>query len=262
MVKDKKLTKIGVGSLVLDDAYVKVQGIKAGKLTNPVDLKNYGIEGVPNHWKRAMAIDTPTNCTETNEYFLDSAAQSDDLRKVLGRRATMFKIYLITGRARQARIESRRCSGASLIYSMLFVLIGRRAKEQIHHGNIRRPIFWNYSTILQRRMVHFPGLNTVVIGQIAPHITTKGDCESLFRQAGHLSHPNRSRIVAETFERYRRNKKLWNKDHDRDDVRFWMKQTEEYLKENPSHASFFFADEEDKGDGDDSDGDVVDVTDN
>eukprot|EP00956_Cyclotella_meneghiniana_P010724 scaffold15022_cov36-Cyclotella_meneghiniana.AAC.1 len=45
--------------------------------------------------------------------------------------------------------------------------------------------------------------------------------------------------------------------------RFWMEQKEqEYLKENPSHASFFGADEGDKGDGDGSDDDVVDVTDN
>eukprot|EP00956_Cyclotella_meneghiniana_P043151 scaffold254822_cov139-Cyclotella_meneghiniana.AAC.1 len=49
--------------------------------------------------------------------------------------------------------------------------------------------------------IHFPGLSTVVIGQFAPHITTEVDCESLFSQAGHLSHPNRSRTVAETFER-------------------------------------------------------------
>ena len=36
-------------------------------------------------------------------------------------------------------------------------------------------------------------------------------------------------------------------------MQFWMEQKEEYLKENPSHASFF-------GDGDDSDDYVVDVT--
>ena len=41
-----------------------------------------------------------------------------------------------------------------------------------------------------------------------------------------------------------------------------MEQKEqEYLKENPSHASFFGADKGDKGDGDNSDDDVVDVVD-
>eukprot|EP00956_Cyclotella_meneghiniana_P039475 scaffold172464_cov36-Cyclotella_meneghiniana.AAC.2 len=36
-----------------------------------------------------------------------------------------------------------------------------------------------------------------------------------------------------------------------------MEQREEYLKENPSHASFFGADKGDKGDGDNSDDDVL-----
>ena len=36
---------------------------------------------------------------------------------------------------------------------------------------------------------------------MAPHITTEVDCESLFSQTGHLSHPNRARTIAETFER-------------------------------------------------------------
>ena len=55
--------------------------------------------------------------------------------------------------------------------------------------------------------------------------------------------------------------KHWSEDDDRDDVQFWAEQKEEYLKENPSHASFFSAEEEDKDEGDDSDDDVVDVTD-
>ena len=96
---------------------------------------------------------------------------------------------------------------------------------------------------------HFPGLSTVVVGQLSPHITTEVDCESLFSQAGHLSHPNRSRTVAETFERLimakhrlsriycckkrvltefldRRDKKLCNEDDDRNDVQFRMEQKE------------------------------------
>ncbi|KAL7531131.1 hypothetical protein ACHAXR_003875, partial [Thalassiosira sp. AJA248-18] len=47
----------------------------------------------------------------------------------------------------------------------------------------------------------FVGIGNVIIGQLAPHITTEVDCESLFSQAGHLSQPNRNRTTAETFER-------------------------------------------------------------
>eukprot|EP00956_Cyclotella_meneghiniana_P012601 scaffold17909_cov49-Cyclotella_meneghiniana.AAC.1 len=67
------------------------------------------------------------------------------------------------------------------------------------------------------------------------------------------------RVLAEFLDR--REKSLWNEDDDRDDVQFWAEQKEEYLKENPSHTSFFSAEDEDKDDGDDSDDDVVDVTD-
>ena len=102
---------------------------------------------------------------------------------------------------------------------------------------------------------------------MAPHITTEVDCESLFSQTGHLSHPNRARTIAETFERLsmskhrlsriyccrkrviaefleRWRKKLWSNDDDRDDVAFWDQQKEEYLK---------FAGEEEI----DNDGDMV-----
>ena len=32
-----------------------------------------------------------------------------------------------------------------------------------------------------------PALNSIVIGQLAPHISTEVDCESLFREAGYLA---------------------------------------------------------------------------
>ena len=108
---------------------------------------------------------------------------------------------------------------------------------------------------------------------MAPHITTEVDCESLFSQTGHLSHPNRARTIAETFERLsmskhrlsriyccrkrviaefleRWRKKLWSNDDDRDDVAFWDQQKEEYLNENPSHEAMFAGEEEDDNDGD------------
>ena len=94
------------------------------------------------------------------------------------------------------------------------------------------------------------------------HLTTEVDCESLFSQAGHQSHPERGRTIAETFERLvigkhrlscifccqtkvlnefleRWHKKSWSKEEDRDDVEFWSQQKEEYLKQNPSHTGMF-----------------------
>ena len=110
--------------------------------------------------------------------------------------------------------------------------------------------------------LQFPILSKVVIGQLSPHITTEVDCESLFSQAGHLSHPNRNRTVAETFERLvmakhrlsrfhcdklkvknefirRWNNKLFNKDEDRDDIEFWEQQKKEYLQMNPHDSELF-----------------------
>ena len=108
----------------------------------------------------------------------------------------------------------------------------------------------------------FKGLSNVIIGQLAPHITTEVDCESLFSQAGHLSQPNRSRTVAETFERLvqakhrlsrlycdpkkvkaefleRRKNKSWSEEEDRDDLEFWNQQKNEYLQQNPTHTLMF-----------------------
>ena len=55
-------------------------------------MATLGIEGVQGYWKRAIALETPTNRSETHEYFLNSATQSGMLRAVLGQRATLFKI--------------------------------------------------------------------------------------------------------------------------------------------------------------------------
>ena len=52
-----------------------------------------------------------------------------------------------------------------------------------------------YYDLIQYNLDHqfeFPGLSTIIIGQLGPHITTEVDCESLFSMAGHLSHPNRN----------------------------------------------------------------------
>eukprot|EP00956_Cyclotella_meneghiniana_P019092 scaffold32434_cov39-Cyclotella_meneghiniana.AAC.1 len=61
MVKEKKLTKIEAGTIVLDDIFLKRQGIKSVKLVSPSDVSSLGIDGVANYWKRAIAVETPTN---------------------------------------------------------------------------------------------------------------------------------------------------------------------------------------------------------
>ncbi len=107
----------------------------------------------------------------------------------------------------------------------------------------------------------FVGTGNVIIGQLAPHIDTEVDCESLFSQAGHLSQPNRSRTTAETFERMvmakhrlariyccpkmvkkefheRHKRKSWSNEEDRDDLAFWEGLKREYLQDNPTHRAF------------------------
>ena len=107
----------------------------------------------------------------------------------------------------------------------------------------------NYDIVLffiDHKLV-FPNLSKVVLGQLAPHITTEVDCESLFSQAGHLSNPNWNRTVAETFERlvmlkhrlsriycekesvkrefmHRTSNDLFSEEEDRDDLEFWETQ--------------------------------------
>ena len=46
-----------------------------------------------------------------------------------------------------------------------------------------------------------PALNSIVIGQLAPHISTEVDCESLFSEAGFLADKRRSRIGVRYYER-------------------------------------------------------------
>ena len=61
----------------------------------------------------------------------------------------------------------------------------------------------NYDIVcfLKDHIDKFPALFKVVVGQLAAHITTGVDCESLFSQAGHLSKPRQNRTTCETFER-------------------------------------------------------------
>eukprot|EP00956_Cyclotella_meneghiniana_P011383 scaffold15968_cov46-Cyclotella_meneghiniana.AAC.11 len=92
MVSEGKLSQIEGGSLELHDIYFKVQGIKAMQLTKSADVAALGIEGIASHWKKVMAVETPTSRTEVHGYFLDSSLRSGTLRRVLGDRAIIFKI--------------------------------------------------------------------------------------------------------------------------------------------------------------------------
>eukprot|EP00956_Cyclotella_meneghiniana_P017543 scaffold28760_cov36-Cyclotella_meneghiniana.AAC.2 len=47
----------------------------------------------------------------------------------------------------------------------------------------------------------YPSLNHIGIGQLAPHVTTEVDCESLFIVSGFLSHPRRALMGIRTYER-------------------------------------------------------------
>ena len=95
----------------------------------------------------------------------------------------------------------------------------------------------------------FPSLSKVLLGQLAPRITTEVDCKSLFSQAGHLSNTNWNRTVAKTFEHLvmlkhclsriyceresvkqkimdRMNNDLFSEEEDTDNIKFWDKQEE------------------------------------
>ena len=60
-----------------------------------------------------------------------------------------------------------------------------------------------YYNIVQFFVDHqkpFPEFYNVAVDKLAHHITTEVDCESLFRQAGHLSNPTCSSTKIKTFE--------------------------------------------------------------
>ena len=47
----------------------------------------------------------------------------------------------------------------------------------------------------------FPSMSNIGTGQLCPHISTEVDCESLFSQAGFMSHPRRARTSIRMYER-------------------------------------------------------------
>jgi hypothetical protein len=108
----------------------------------------------------------------------------------------------------------------------------------------------------------FPSLYKVVVGQLAPHISTEVDCESLFSQAGHLSDPTRANTKIKTFERLvvakhrmqriyccpkkvqklyleREQTSSWNDDGERDDKEFLEIEKKIYLEMFPDNTRVF-----------------------
>eukprot|EP00956_Cyclotella_meneghiniana_P023577 scaffold46160_cov42-Cyclotella_meneghiniana.AAC.2 len=115
LVREGKLSQIEGGSLELHDLYFKVQGIKALKLDNPKDLAELGIEGIASVWKRAMALETPTNRTEVHNYFLESSLKSGMLREALGDRATVAKIQPPGKGRRTTRRFANSCETSNIL---------------------------------------------------------------------------------------------------------------------------------------------------
>ena len=86
-------------------------------------------------------------------------------------------------------------------------------------------------------------MSKVFIGTLAPHITTEVDCESFFNAEMFerlvMGKHWISRIYCcpvkvlnEFMERWKN--KSWRAEEDRDDVKFWEKQKEEFLQDNPT----------------------------
>ena len=117
----------------------------------------------------------------------------------------------------------------------------------------------------------FKSLYCFDVGKLELQKTTELDCESLFSQAGHLSHTNCSRTTPDNFERLVMEKhridpvycfleKVKNEFIDQWKIRnwtirkinmildFWDHQKEEYLEHLSSHKGMFDFDDEEKED--------------
>ena len=121
----------------------------------------------------------------------------------------------------------------------------------------------------------FPALTHVGIGQLAPHITTEVDCESLFSQSGFLSHPRRAQTNTRTYERLvigkhrlqriychvpdvirlymeRHSKNDWDEKDNRDDISF-LEIEKEIWKEQFPHCVKELEEEEEDVDNNEED---------
>ena len=73
---------------------------------------------------------------------------------------------------------------------------GRNLADYIDHKGHFAIV--RYATDLKAK---FPTLNKVIVGQVAPHISTEVDVESLFSQSGFLANPRRSKLGNKYYER-------------------------------------------------------------
>jgi len=60
--------------------------------------------------------------------------------------------------------------------------------------------YYNLTQYLDDMKEKFPSSSNMGMGQLCPHITTEVDCESLFSQAGFMSHPRRAWTVLRMYE--------------------------------------------------------------
>ena len=116
----------------------------------------------------------------------------------------------------------------------------------------------------------FPTLNRVIVGQVAPHISTEVDVESLFSQSGFLADPRRSKMGHKYYERLvftkhrlgriychepevmrvfmkRWKNKDWKEKEEKEASDFLAVEKEIYLQYFPHNKAMF--DEDDDGDG-------------
>lgn len=119
----------------------------------------------------------------------------------------------------------------------------------------------------------YPTLYAVGVGQLAPHVTSEVDCESLFSQVGFLSDPRRAKAAIRMYERLvigkhrlhriycsipkeielyqeRARKNDRGEKEERDDLAFLKLEKEIWTEMFPETAKHYLAEEEEENDED------------
>ena len=91
------------------------------------------------------------------------------------------------------------------VYGLGPVLAGGRGKDLPSKRNLADYVTGNGDFDIVKYLVDhaqlFPGLFSVGVGELCPHLSTEVDCESLFSQAGFKSHPRRTQTDIRNYER-------------------------------------------------------------
>ena len=152
-----------------------------------------------------------------------------------------------------------------------------------HADYVDKKGYYDIAKYLDDMKTKFPSISNVGTGQLCPHISTEVDCESLFSQAGFMSHPRRARTNLRMYERMvmckhrlhrihcsiprvkqlfleRWKAKDWKEKDERDDKEFLEVEKEIHLKMFPENAKLMREEErtEDEIDGEGS-GNVEDM---